>query len=54
MRLLGKAQDRLAVGRLADDVEAFFLQHLFEVQTDDRLVFGDEHPGGLRRRPGRL
>ena len=42
---LGGHGDRLlAIARLADDVVAGLGQHLGEVQTDDRLILGDQDP----------
>jgi hypothetical protein len=39
----------LTVPRLTDDGVALFLEHLFEVQTDERLVLGDDDTGRQRR-----
>ena len=36
-----KLDRRLAVASLADDLVLLFLEHLLEVEPDQRLVFGD-------------
>ena len=41
----GEGDRRLAVAGLADDVVALLLEHLPEVQADERLVLGDHHAG---------
>ena len=40
--LLGQRDGLLAVARLGDDLEALLLEHLLEVQPDQRLVLGDD------------
>jgi hypothetical protein len=42
--LLGEADGVLAVGCLGDDREALLLEHLLEVEPDERLVLGDDDP----------
>ena len=44
---------RLPVTGLTDDGVALLLQHLFEIETDQRLVLGD-HDAGRQRRDVRL
>ena len=46
---LGELHSLLAVTGFADHLIALFAKHLDEVEPDQRLVFGDEHPS-LRRR----
>ena len=48
--LLGEAHRLLAVAGLADDGEALLLEHLLEVEPDERLVLRDHHPPALRLR----
>ena len=36
----------VATAGFADDVVALLLEELLEVETDDRLVLGDDHTGG--------
>ena len=40
--LLGELDGLLAVAGLADDVVALLLEHLLEVEADERLVLGDQ------------
>ena len=46
LQLRGELDRLLAVRRLADDLVALFLQHLLEVEPDQRLVFGYDHAQG--------
>ena len=47
--------DRLvAAAGLADDLVALFLEDLLEIETDDRLVFGDHDAHGFAHRFGPL
>src|SRR4051794_21871290 len=45
-QVLGQPDRRLTVRGLADDVVALFDEHLAQIQTDERLVFRDQHPTG--------
>ena len=40
---IGELDRRLPVAGLADDGVALLLQHLLEVEADQRLVLGDHH-----------
>ena len=44
LRLAGELDRLEPVSRLADDVDAVLLQHLLQIEADDRLVFGDQNP----------
>jgi serine/threonine protein kinase len=48
-QLAGQPDGGGAVGDLGDDVEPLLDQHLLEVEADERLVLGDQHPGGAHR-----
>ena len=50
MKLRGERHGLLAVGGLADHVEALFEQHLAQVEPDQRLVLGDDDPQSRARR----
>ena len=45
---------RLTVTRLADDLVVLFLEHLLEVEPDQRLVFGDHDTSGTFAHPTSL
>ena len=45
--LLGQVDGGRAVADLASDEVALLLQHFFQVQPDEGLVFGDNHAQGL-------
>ena len=47
LRLSARSTAFLPVAGLADDLVAFFAQHLGQVQPDERLVFGDENTARL-------
>src|SRR5581483_1494254 len=42
-QVAGQLDRRSAVARLRDDLVALLAQHLGEIETDERLVLGDEH-----------
>ena len=47
LEALGQIDGLLPVAGLADDLVAFFAQHLGQVQPDERFVFGDENTAWL-------
>jgi hypothetical protein len=57
-QLAGQPHRGLAVAGLAADREALLLEHLLEVEPDEGLVLGEQHPGAggagpaAGRRPG--
>lgn len=46
--LLGKRDSRLTIARLADDGVPLLLEHLLQVEADERLVLGDDDAGRQR------